>query len=251
MSIKFNKQDDLRFIIPYNETMRNIRVQIPGLLLLLMLALLAASCNPSTGPVDNPVEDESLKLMTRLEMADFSLVTSDAEAVAVSLSVLSNDLQLPDPWSLEFSGGELSLPELDPGNAYGISHPNGRASVIYTFPASAVPTYEQIVPVAVAHYRIGEAGTDLILLLVAFQSDPGGSNTGVGVLSLNTDGLEMSAPFALALTHDELSGRFFYDDFLSGDSDTALAGRPEWDQGVLILTRLGEEVVLSTYLPWY
>jgi hypothetical protein len=249
--IKFTQRDDFKHPFHYNDAMREILSRFASIVIAVAALMQVTACPSGNGHVGNPVEDESLGLMTRLESVDFDLVSSDPEAVAVSWEALEQGQVLPDPWPLELSGGSESIPPPDPDQAFGITHSNGRRSVIYMLPGISDPSYEQIVPLAVAHYYIPEPRQDIILLLTAFQTDPSESLQGIGVISVNTDGLEMSAPFALALKPEDLSGRFFYDEFVSGDSATGLAGRPEWDQGVLLLVRLREDAVLSVYLPWY
>ena len=77
------------------------------------------------------------------------------------------------------------------------------------------------------------------MLLVAFQSDPKGSLSGIGVKSMDTTGSELSAPFALDVGADELKGKFFYDQFIAGPQPQAIAARSDWDRGFMLLTKPG------------
>jgi hypothetical protein len=216
-----------------------------------ILIVSAISCNRALAVHDLPELDQSLALMTRLESADFSLVTSNPEAVAISLSVFSSEIILPDSWPVEFAGIDVDVPPINPSTAIGISHTNGRDTVVYPMANPPAPKYGDLIPIVIAHYYIPEPRMDLVLLLLAFQSDPGESASGIGIRAVGPDGTEISAPFALALTPEDLSGRFFYDDFIAGTETQRVAAREAWDQGVLLLTRLGPETILSTYVAWY
>jgi len=216
-----------------------------------ILSGLVSSCSGSQPTHSLPDIDESLALMTRLEAADFSLVTGNPDIVALSREYLAGEGILPNPWPVEFAGAELEIPDILSASAVGIPHTTGRTSVVYLFPEPGFPEYGELVPIAVAHYHIDEPEVNLVILLAAFQSDPGGSESGIGVRSVNTGGVEMSAPFALALKPEDLAGKFFYDEFMSGSETQRVAARKSWDQGILLLTRIRSDAVVSTYLPWY
>ncbi len=216
-------------------------------------AVAMTGCDRKSGNVGVPELEKTMQLKTRLESADFQLVASDDEAVAKSWAALGEGSAIPQSWKLDFGGVEVSVPHIDPADAIGIAHTSGRITAVYPMRNPPLPKYGagEIVPIAVAHYMIPDPRLDIILLLVCFQSDPKGSNQGIGVKSVNTQGVEVSAPFALALKPEELSGMFFYDEFISGSDVQRVAARNDWDQGFLLLTLLGPDVILSTYVPWY
>jgi len=211
----------------------------------------ACGCTRSAPEHDFPEIYTSLDLETRLTGVDFSLVESNGDAVAESWRTLDEGDAIPETWELDFSRSRISPPTVDPSGAIGLEHSNGRLSVIYPFPDLEVPQYGGIVPLAVAHYRIPENNLDIILLLVCFQADPDGSLAGIGVRSVDTVGYGLSAPFALALKPEDLAGKFFYDEFLEGSAMQRVAARSEWDQGIMLVSRLSQDVILSTYVPWY
>ena len=198
-----------------------------------------------------PEANRVMELEARLTSSEFSLLQSDREAVKESMQVLATSVVIPDLWQIDFASTEVKVPKLNPENAVGIKHTSGRISAVYLFDDVKMPGYGEFVPLALAHYLVPEPRLDVILLLVCFQSSPDGALTGIGVRSLDMEGVETSAPFALALDVSELQGKFFYDEFISGSAQQAVAGRASWDRGFLLLTRLSDFAVLSTYLPWY
>ena len=198
-----------------------------------------------------PEVNAKLELEARLSGANFSIVQSDLDAVQASWEALTQSTALPDPWPIQFAGTQVEIPPLDPGNAVGIDHTDGRRTVVYLFPDASKPPYGQFSPLAVAHYMIPEPKTDIVLLLVCFQSDSQRAMAGLGVRSLDPAGEETSAPFALAAGPSDLAGKFFYDEFIESSKREAVAARSEWDRGFLLLTRFDPDTILSTYLPWY
>jgi len=226
-----------------------VRVLVVGTI----FAVALTGCDRKPGNVGVSELEKTMQLKTRLEAADFRLVASDDEAVAKSWEALGEGSAIPQSWKLDFAGVEVAVPRIDPADAIGIAHTNGRITAVYPMPNPPMPKYGtgEIVPIAVAYYMIPEPRLDIILLLVCFQYDPKGSNQGIGVKSVNMEGVEVSAPFALALKPEELSGMFFYDEFISGSDVQRVAARKDWDQGFLLLTMLGADVILSTYVPWY
>ena len=222
-----------------------------GLAVLVTFALLLTGCSGSTGEHGWSDIDRAVELEARLAEADFSLVESNPEAVRVSWEKLKEEEALPEPWLLEFAGASVHVPQANSDTAVGIVHADGRLSVLYPFPDPAVPTYGEIFPLAIAHYMVPDAEVQVVLLLVCFQGDPQGGLAGVGVRSVSRHGRETGAPFALAVRPEELAGKFFYDEFGSMSQVHAVASRADWDRGVLLITRLAPDAVLSTYLPWY
>ncbi len=237
--------------INYNDRMRCSTKRIPVILACFIIVTILTACPGRTPEYNVSQLEETLQLETRLEASEFSLMQSNEEAVAISWEMLDEGDILPASWHLEFAGEDIAIWNIDPGHAVGIMHPNGRVTTVYPVTEPITLEFGEIEPVCVAHYYIPEPRLDIILLLVCFQSDPDGSNAGVGVKSINIDGIEISAPFALALRQEDLSGLFFYDEFISGAEGQRVAAREEWDQGFLLLTRIGPEAILSTYLPWY
>jgi len=215
------------------------------------LLFIACGCNGDMKEHDFPEIYTSLDLETRLQGVDFSLVETNRDAVMRSWEELDEGRAVPETWELAFSGSSIALPPVDPEEAIGILHSNGRSSVIYPMPDPDVPEYGEIMPLAVAHYRIPQNDLDIVLLLVCFQADPDGSLEGIGVRSVDRDGTGLSAPFALALRPGDLEGKFFYDEFIAGTSEQGVAARVEWDQGIMLVSRLSKDVILSTYVPWY
>lgn len=215
----------------------------------LLLSILG--CSRSTGEHGWTDIDRAVELEARLSEADFSLLESDPEAVRLSWERLQESGELPRQWQLEFAGAALSVPPVDPEGAIGMFHSDGRLSVVYPFDDATLPSYGEIVPLAVAHYFVPETDVQVVLLLVCFQSDPKEGHAGIGVRSVAVDGREMSAPFALAVKPEELAGKFFYDQFFSMSEKHAVASRAEWNRGFLLITQLAPDAVLSTYLPWY
>jgi len=218
--------------------------------LLLMLFVISGCVKPAQEQ-GLPDLNRDLELEIRLTAADFSIIESYSEVVDASYASLLEKFTIPETVRLEFAGKDVGIPEISPGNAVGMGLTNGRSMVVYLFDIAHRPGYGEIVPLALSHYRVPSVDLDIVLILVCFQYDTEGSNVGIGVRSVNLEGVETSAPFAVALAPDELAGKFFYDEFINGGMEQAVAGREDWDQGYLMLTRLDEETIVSTYLPWY
>jgi hypothetical protein len=235
-----------------------MRIRVAGTLsLLVLVAMSQAGCMHRVTEHTLPELNTGLELEARLEAVNFSIVESDLDAVAVSWSALEHGEDLPRSWPVEFAGTEVELPPIDPDEGVGIAHTDGRVTAVYPMPEPRLPAYGEVLPLAVAHYHIPDraqdargTGLDIVLLMVCFQADPSGSLAGIGVRSVGVDGVEISAPFAVALRPEQLRGKFFYDEFIAGGEKQQVAARPSWDRGFLLLTRPTEDVVLSTYLPW-
>jgi hypothetical protein len=223
---------------------------VPILLLLLSIFVLPACGNKSGSKVLSQV-DPKLELDKRLTGVNFSLIKSDRSAVDTSWDYISHSAVLPESWPVGFAGSSVQVPEPDKSSAFGIRHPDGRITAVFPFADVSVPEYGKFEPLAIANYCIPETDVRIILLLVCFQSDPGNSLSGLAVRSLDPQGVETSVPFALAVRSSELRGKFFYDEFIDGKENKAVAGRADWDRGFLLLTRLNADTVLSTYLTWY
>ena len=216
-----------------------------------LLFLIGSGCSPRPRPTTLEEANRELELETRLTGAAFSIVQSEPEAVMESYEALTGSAVIPEMWPLEFAGTSVEMPGIDPSTAIGIAGKSGRSMVVYPFPDVSMPEYGKIVPLAVAQYTIPEPEVQLVLLLICFQSDPEGSINGLSVRSVDTSGIETSAPFALATGPEELRGKFFYDEFLAGSEQQAVAANPGWDRGFMLLTRFTSDVILSTFLPWY
>ena len=221
------------------------------LMCLILMTVLVCGCPSSVDEHGLADLNMELELENRLTVADFSIIESDSDVVDESYSALMENVEIPVGIEVEFAGKDVGIPPISPDRAIGMQLTNGRSMVVYLFDDMQRPMYGEIRPLALSHYMIPSADLELVLLLVCFQYDTGESNVGIGVRSLNLEGTEMSAPFAVAVSPDELAGKFFYDGFIEGGDEQAVAGRDDWDQGFLLLTRLDDETVLSTYLPWY
>jgi hypothetical protein len=195
--------------------------------------------------------DTGLQLDQRLSVVNFSLVQNDPDAVEMSYNAISQSIVLPESWPVQFANIEVSVPQIDPSNAIGITHIDGRRTVVYLFPDVQVPVFGQFIPLGIANYMIPEADLNLIFLIVCFQADPDGNISGIGARCIDISGKDISAPFALVTTSAQLSGKFFYDQFLASDAQQAVAGRQDWDRGFVLISRLAPDVILSTYIPWY
>jgi len=217
--------------------------------LIIPILILAAACSTGSRDVSFEELDRTLELKSRLDESNFEILKSDPFAVEASFRILSSENSVPSTWHVDFAGTDIDLSELKPEDGMGISHASGRISSVYAFSEFIAPKYGQFAPVAVAHYVIPENGLDIVLLIVCFQTDPDENPSGLSVRSL--DGIETSAPFAVAIDTSELKGLYFYDEYIDSGEKFSIAGRPDWDRGVLLLTRLDEDTVLSIYLPWY
>jgi hypothetical protein len=244
---KLQQKDDPGLLILYNGPMRRLIIYI----VLLCAGLAPISCTQKTDDKTLPKVDPKLELDQRLTGADFSLIQSDPGAVEVSRRALTQSTVLPEQWPIEFANTKVAVPSIDAARAVGIRHDDGRSTVVYLFPDVELPAYSKFEPLALAHYMIPAEGVNIVLLIVSFQSDSQGSLAGIAVRSLDPDGIETGVPFAIAAKSDELKGKFFYDQFLSGPDNQAIAGRPAWDRGFMLLTRYNPDTVLSTYLAWY
>ena len=242
--------DALDVAISYNGLVTKHPAWIAALIALIMLVL-SASCAKRSQEHTWSELNLALELETRLREVDFSLVESDMGAVERSRGSLERSGMIPNPWPIRFAGEELPVSLVDALEATGITHENGRLTVIYPMPEPRVPGYGELVPIAIAHYFVPSPRLDIVLLLVCFQADPDGSLAGIGVRSVGTDGVEISAPFALALAPGELPEGFFYGEFMGSGKDQMVAARGTWDRGFLLISRLSEDAILSTYLPWY
>ena len=191
------------------------------------------------------------RINRRLETLDFSLVESDAEVVLQSREILEANAGIPNHWSLRFAGKTVDVPSLDESTPVGVAHDAGRFTCVYLLPDARMPEYTELLPLAVAHYHIPEPQVDIVLLLVCFQADPKGELWGIGVRSVDIEGWDTSSPFAVAVKQDMLTEREIYNEFLPSDHSQAVGARSGWNQGFLLLTKLTDDVVLSSYLPWY
>ena len=237
--------------ILYNTAMRSIGGRNIGIFVSVMAISICLGCAKPSREHGLKDLNRDLELEVRLSAANFELVSSDAGAVSESYSILTDNRNIPDTVPLEFAGKDVTVPAISTDNAVGMHMTNGRLMSVYMFDIPHRPGYGEIIPLALAHYAIPSNGLEFTLLLVCFQYDTEGSNLGIGVRSVSLDGVETSAPFAVALKPEELAGKFFYDDFIGSGEVQAVAGRDDWDQGFLLLTRLDDETILSTYLPWY
>ncbi len=226
-----------------------LKILVTGSLIIGLV--IAIGCQQDGQEREMPDFNKELELDARLEMSGFSLVHNDRDAVDASWTVLDGGNIIPDLLEVEFAGEGVRISKPDPSEAIGISHTNGRLSVVYPLDSSEFPTFGDLVPIAMAHYVIPENETDILLLMLSFQVDKDESNIGVGLKTINMEGKEMSAPFAVAMEPEKLSGKFFFDEFLAGDQTHDVAARNEWDQGILLITKLSGTSILSTYLPWY
>jgi hypothetical protein len=221
------------------------------ILLVLVLLFFSQACGSKQQQKELPQVDPKLELETRLKGVDFSIVQSDSDAVHRGREAIARSVALPEPWPIDFAGTQIHVPSIDSARPVGLDHSDGRFTVAYLFPDIKPPKYGEFAPLAIAQYIVPEGQLDIVVLIVCFQSDPQGSLSGLGVKTLDTSGWELSAPFALAVGSNELKGKFFYDEFLAGGDRQAIAGRPDWDRGFMLLTRLDDKSVLSTYAPWY
>ena len=210
-----------------------------------------SGCRQDTGELTISRLDMMMDFETRLTDANFVIVESDESAVSTSWDRLGSGSRIPSSWEVDFSGTEISVPPPNPETAFGITHNDGRITVVYPVGEALYPDYGEIIPLAVAHYIIPSKDLEIILLVVCFQADPEGSMAGIGARTVNPDGEDLSAPFAIAMSNEELSGKFFYDEFINGGKDQAVCERSGSNQSFLLLTRLSDETILSTYVPWY
>jgi len=243
--------DDVATGILYNIAMQSIAGRNIVIIAAAMAIFMCLGCAKPSREHGLADLNKDLELEARLSAANFALVSSDAGAVAESHSILIKNHNIPDTVPLEFAGKDVTVPGISTDDAVGMHITNGRLMSVYMFDVPHRPGYGEIIPLALAHYVIPSTGLEFVLLLVCFQYDTEGSNLGIGVRSVSLDGVETSAPFAIALKPEELAGKFFYDDFVGSGEVQAVAGRDDWDQGFLLLTRLDEGTILSTYLPWY
>jgi hypothetical protein len=224
---------------------------LAAIVLICVSFVCVTACGSKSSSKVLPQVDPKLELDKRLTGVDFSLLQSNRDAVDTSWNSLSHSTVIPENWPVNFAGSSVKVPKIDPSHAVGIKHADGRITAVYPFPDSKIPEYGKFQPLALAHYMVPETRLDIVLLLVCFQSDPENSLSGLAVRSLDLQGVETSVPFAIAAKADELRGKFFYDQFLAGSENQAVAGRAEWDRGFLLLTRFDANTVLSTYLTWY
>ncbi|MCX6646098.1 MAG: hypothetical protein NTY09_07060 [bacterium] len=220
-------------------------------IILSMFVILSCGCRHDNGEMTVSHLDMMMDFETRLTDANFVLVDSDNAAVSESWEKLESGARIPEKWGADFSGTEIAVPSCDPETAFGITHEDGRITVVYPVGQPGYPEYGNIIPLAVAHYLIPNKNLEILLLVVCFQSDPKGSMSGIGARTVNINGEDLSAPFAIAMSREELQGKFFYDDFINGGKVQAVCERSVSDQSFLLLTRLNEGTILSTYVPWY
>jgi len=216
-----------------------------------LVLLLISSCGGTGEEHSFSDLDAKLQLEARLQESEFDIITSSEQAVEMSWSIIGTEGIIPDTWHLDFSGSDITIPDISPESCTGILHPNGRVTAVYTFPDPQPPPYGELVPIAIAHYMVTEPELDILLLIVAFQADPDNNPAGIGVRTVDTDGYDLSAPFSIALDESELAGMFFYDEYIESDAVHSMAARTDWDRGFLLLTRLNDSIILSTYVPWY
>jgi hypothetical protein len=219
--------------------------------ILSMFVIFSCGCRHDNGEMTVSRLDMMMDFETRLNDANFVLVNSDNSAVNASWGMLESGARIPQQWSVDFSGTEITVPSPDPETAFGITHEDGRITVVYPVGQQGYPEYGNIIPLAVAHYLIPNKNLEIILLIVCFQSDSKGSMAGIGSRTVGINGEDLSAPFAIAMSREELQGKFFYDDFLDGGRVQAVCERSGSDQSFLLLTKLNEGTILSTYVPWY
>ena len=222
-----------------------------ALIIVPIFLMFLTGCRAESGEMTISRLDMMMDFETRLTEADFVLVESDTAAVAQSWEALESGGRIPATWEPDFAGIEVAVPSPDPLTAYGISHSDGRITVVYPVGEPEIPDYGEIIPLAVAHYIVPDKSLEIILLVLCLQADPEGSMMGVGARTVNPDGEDLSAPFAIAMSRDELQGKFFYDDFINGLESQAVCERSGSNQSFLLLTRLEEGTILSTYVPWY
>ena len=233
-------------------------MMIFGVLIILGLVM-APACQRDAQVAPLPQMDTGLQLDQRLAGVNFSIVQSDLQAVRTGFERLNESTVLPEQWPIDFASTQVEIPDVnpltdggvDPSRAVGISHTDGRTTVVYLFPDISAPAYGQFCPLAVAQYVVPEVNMNLVFLLVCFQSDPNGAIEGLGARAIDPSGQEISAPFSLATSPGNLRGKFFYDEFISSSDRQAVAARSDWDRGFMLLSRLGPDIILSTYLPWY
>lgn len=222
-----------------------------GLLILAICCVLVSGCDHAPREMTISRLDVLMDFETRLSEANFILVESDTNAVTRSWEALEMGGRIPETWFVGFAGNQVTIPSPDPATAYGISHSDGRTTVVYLLGEPYYPEYGDFIPLAVAHYIVPQGDFDIILLVICYQTDPKGSMLGIGARTINPDGEDLSAPFAIAMNLDELLGKFFYDDFLESGEAQAVCERFESNQSFLLLTRLNDDSILSTYVPWY
>lgn len=216
-----------------------------------ILVLMFVSCAEKTPTVSLDSLDKSMELSLRLEESEFSILDSEIPAVEYSYSVLNSGEDLSGTWYIEFAGKEVDVAAIDKGASWGLVYENQRRTAIYENDKFEVPAYGEIEPLAITHYIIPENEISVVLMLVCFQTDPTNDPRGLSVRSVDREGMETSAPFAVALNISELHGLMFYDEFIESGEKYAVAARKDWDRGCLLLTKISGETVLSTYLPWY
>lgn len=191
-----------------------------------------------------------LDLETRLEDSSLEITEADPDAILMSRELISG-MDLPSEWPIQFASREVQVPDIDFESGLGIVHTDSHITVVYPFEDFIMPGYSQFRPLGIAHYIIPSNDLDILVLLVCFQTDPDGSPEGLMLRSLDIEGRETSAPFAVTLPSGELAGRFFYDEFIESGRKFSLAANSGWSRGFLLLTRLDGDFILSTYLPWY
>lgn len=222
-----------------------------GLFILAICCVLVSGCDHAPREMTISRLDVLMDFETRLSEANFILVESDSSAVTRSWETLEMGGRIPETWFIGFVGNQVTIPSPDPVTAYGISHSDGRTTVVYPLGEPHYPEYGEILPLAVAHYIVPQGDFDIILLVICYQADPKGSMLGIGARTISPDGEDLSAPFAIAMNPGELQGKFFYDDFLDSGEAQAICERFESNQCFLLLTRLNDDSILSTYVPWY
>ena len=123
------------------------------ILVLCLLVFLLQACGNPTPQKELPKVNPELDLNTRLTGVNFPLIQTDPTAVLAGIDALSRSVALPEPWPLQFAGAQVHVPPIASARQVGISHPDGRKTIVYMFPDVKSPGFGQFEPLARSIYR--------------------------------------------------------------------------------------------------